>query len=62
MLPVRTDDPDFIDRLRARNAEFRALLESRRSEADEGNISSIESVRDGLKEADGRNEQLKREA
>ncbi len=48
MLPIRADDPDFIDRLLTTNGEFRALMESRREEADEGRVSSLESLREGL--------------
>jgi hypothetical protein len=46
---VGSDDHSFIDRLLRTNAEFRALLEARRREADEGNTLSLESVRERFK-------------
>jgi hypothetical protein len=45
MLPIRSEDPNFIDRLLAQNAEFRHLMEERRREADAGKVSSLEEVR-----------------
>jgi hypothetical protein len=48
MLPIRSDDPDFIDRLLTTNREFRELMENRRKEADEGNVSSLDSIRESL--------------
>lgn len=48
MLPIRSDDPDFIDRLLIGNPAFRQLMENRRKEADEGRVSSLESVRKQL--------------
>ena len=48
MLPIRTEDPDSIDRLLTTNAEFRQLMEDRRKEADEGKASSLEKVREHL--------------
>jgi hypothetical protein len=48
MLPIRADDPDFIDRLLNTNAEFRQLMESCRKEADSGKVSSLDSVRKRL--------------
>ena len=48
MLPIRADDPDFIDRLLATNREFRELLETRRQEADAGRVSTLDSVRGQL--------------
>jgi hypothetical protein len=48
MLPIRSDDPDFIDRLLATSAEFRQLMEARRKEADSGRVSSLEAVRERL--------------
>ena len=48
MLPIRSDDFDFIDRLLTTNAEFRRLMEDRRKEADGGKVSSLESVRERL--------------
>jgi hypothetical protein len=41
-------DPDFIDHLLATNREFRDLMEARRNEADDGQMSSLDSVRDHL--------------
>jgi hypothetical protein len=48
MLPIRSDDPDFIDRLLATNREFRELMENRRKEADAGKVTSLESIRERL--------------
>jgi hypothetical protein len=48
MLPIHPGDPDFIDRLLIANAEFRQLMEDRRKEADGGNVSSLETVRESL--------------
>lgn len=48
MLPIRTEDPEFIDRLLTTNAEFRQLMEDRRKEADAGKASSLESIREQL--------------
>ena len=45
MLPVRADDPDFMDRLIEENSAFRELLERRRREADFGHVSSLEEIR-----------------
>jgi hypothetical protein len=45
LLPIRTDDPEFLDRLLASNAEFRQLMEARRKEAEEGRVVSLEEVR-----------------
>ena len=45
MLPVRSDDADFMDRLIEENDAFAKLLENRRREADLGNVSSLEEVR-----------------
>ena len=50
MLPIRSDDPDLIDRLLTTNAEFRRLMEDRRKEADGGKVSSLKSVRERLAE------------
>jgi antitoxin (DNA-binding transcriptional repressor) of toxin-antitoxin stability system len=55
MLPLRSDDPDFVDRLLETNADFRALMEERRRESDRGRVSSLEEVRQRL--AIGANEQ-----
>jgi hypothetical protein len=48
MLPIRSDDPDFIDRLLTTNGEFRELMEQRRKEADDGRGSSLDSIRKQL--------------
>jgi hypothetical protein len=48
MLPIRSDDPDFIDRLLTTNREFRELMENRRKEADAGRVSSLDSIRESL--------------
>lgn len=45
MIPIRTDDPGFIDRLLEENEAFRRLAEDRRREADEGHVSSLEDIR-----------------
>ena len=48
MLPISSDDPDFIDRWLTTNREFRQLMENRRKEADEGRVSSLDAVREHL--------------
>ncbi len=48
MLPIRSDDSDFIDRLLTTNAEFRQLMEDRRKEAVGEKVSSLESIREHL--------------
>ena len=45
MLPVRSDDAEFVDRLIEENDAFRELLEKRRRESDLGRVSSLEEVR-----------------
>jgi hypothetical protein len=50
MLPIRSDDPNFIDRLLTTNREFRELMKNRRKEADEGRVSSLDSVREGFRQ------------
>lgn len=50
MLPIRSDDPNFIDSLLTTNAEFRRLMEDRRKEADAGKTASLEDVRKRLGE------------
>ncbi len=55
LIPIRSDDPEFLDRLIEQNAEFRRLMEGRRREADQGRGSSLASVRarlDGLPDAE----------
>ena len=49
MLPIRSDDPDFVDRLLEQNEAFRQLLEERRRESMSGKVSSLEAVRERLK-------------
>jgi hypothetical protein len=51
MLPIRSDDPDFIDRLIEQDADFRRLLETRRQEAERGEVSSLEAARQRLNTA-----------
>ena len=48
LIPVRTDDPDFIDRLLASNPAFRRLLEERRKESATGKVTSLEEARQRL--------------
>jgi hypothetical protein len=51
LLPVRSDgDPEFVNRLLEESEEFRLLMEARKSEADEGRVSSLEEVRARLLE------------
>ncbi len=50
MIPIRSDDPEFIDRLLDQNEAFRRLAEERRREAAEGLVSSLEAVRSRLLE------------
>jgi antitoxin (DNA-binding transcriptional repressor) of toxin-antitoxin stability system len=45
MVPVRSDDPDFIDRLLEQSSEFRALMERRHQESSARRPSSLEEVR-----------------
>ena len=48
LVPIRSDDPDFLDRLLAGNTAFRNLMEERRRESDSGKVSSLEEVRQRL--------------
>jgi hypothetical protein len=48
MLPIQSEDPEFLDRLLEHNAEFRQLMEQRRKEAESGKRSAIEDVRGRL--------------
>jgi len=48
LIPIRSDDPDFLERLLASNPAFQQLLEERRSESDSGKVSSLEEVRQRL--------------
>jgi hypothetical protein len=43
-IPIRSDDPEFIDQLLEQNAGFRRLAEARRREADEGRVSTLDDV------------------
>ena len=45
LLPIRSEDPEFIDRLLQENADFRQLLESLRQEAASGKAGALEAVR-----------------
>lgn len=48
LLPIRSEDPDFLERLADANLAFRRLLEERRREAESGKVSSLEEVRQHL--------------
>jgi hypothetical protein len=48
MVPIYTDDPDFVDRLLEESAAFRDLLGDRHRESETGSASSIEDVRKRL--------------
>ena len=48
LIPIRSEDPDFIERLIASNATFRRLVEKRRRESDRGKVSALEEVRHRL--------------
>jgi hypothetical protein len=45
MNPVRSGDPEFIDRLLEQDVAFRDLVEDRRREAGEGRVAPLEEVR-----------------
>lgn len=45
LIPIRSDDPEFLNRLLEGNPEFRHLMEERRRECDQGRVASLESVR-----------------
>jgi antitoxin (DNA-binding transcriptional repressor) of toxin-antitoxin stability system len=45
LIPIKSDDPDFFDRLITTNQAFRSLLEERRQESAQGMVSSLEEVR-----------------
>lgn len=49
MIPIRSDDPDFVDQLLIENEAFRQLLEERQQESRSGRTSSREAVRERLK-------------
>lgn len=48
MVPIYSDDPDFVDRLLEENAAFRELLEDRNRESKARKVSSLEDVRKRL--------------
>ena len=48
MVPILSDDPEFIDRLLEEDPAFRELLEERRRERESGKVSSIDEVRKRL--------------
>jgi len=50
LIPIRSDDPEFLDRLLASDQAFRRLMEERRRERDSGRVSSLEAVRERLKD------------
>ena len=50
LIPVRAEDAEFIDRLLESNAEFRALAEQRHHEGITGQVSSLDAVRERLRE------------
>lgn len=45
LVPIRDDDPDFIDWLLENNAAFRRLAEESKREAEEGRVSTLAEVR-----------------
>jgi hypothetical protein len=48
MIPIHTDDPEFIDRLLEEDEAFRRLAIERRREAEEGRASTLAEVRQRL--------------
>jgi hypothetical protein len=48
MLPIRSGDPDFVDRLLEQNEDFRQLAEERHRERKTAKVSSLEAVRERL--------------
>ena len=50
MIPFRSEDPDFIDRLIEENPDFRRLLEARKEAARTGKVSSLQDVRRRLEQ------------
>jgi Antitoxin Phd_YefM, type II toxin-antitoxin system len=48
LVPIHTDDPDFIDRLLEENESFRGVAEESRREADQGRVSTLAEVRKRL--------------
>jgi antitoxin (DNA-binding transcriptional repressor) of toxin-antitoxin stability system len=55
LLPIRTEDPDVMDRLIATNPAFRRLLEERHNEVAQGKVSALEDVRQRLEKEGLRN-------
>ena len=53
LLPIRSDDPEFVDRLLETNPEFRQLMEARRQQANQGKMSSLAEVRTRLNGSSG---------
>jgi hypothetical protein len=49
MLPIRSDDPNFIDLLLEQNQAFQQLLEERHRQGARGKVASLEAVRERLK-------------
>jgi antitoxin (DNA-binding transcriptional repressor) of toxin-antitoxin stability system len=48
LIPIRSEDPDFLERLALANPAFRRLLEERRREAESSKVSPLEEVRQRL--------------
>jgi len=48
LLPIRSDDPGFLDRLLEHDSTLRDLVDQRRTEGQSGRVSSLESVRERL--------------
>jgi hypothetical protein len=48
LLPIRSEDPSFLERLLSANDAFARLLEKRRREADSGETTPLEEVRQRL--------------
>ena len=53
LIPIKSDDPDFLDRLISTNDGFRNLLRERQEESAHGMVSSLEEVRKRLNGASG---------
>ena len=45
MIPIRDEDPEFINRLLKSSDSFRQLMEERHRESEAGNVSSLDEVR-----------------
>jgi len=52
LLPIRPDDAGFLEHLMEHDRSFRDLVAQRREEVRVGRVSSIESVRERLLEAE----------